>query len=281
MYKYCIPGYYLFHSRLKRKTEIISLVYVYPLFLFLLIYFWGDFDLAKFGLVFIVYFLTWLSFYEIGYLENDVFTIKKEKQPTLRISENAISTVEENYKKILSIRILIGLCSASILFLFNYLDWFSLNILGLFFSILITRLSFWLHNKLRSRWNIITYFFLSCGKYLSIPILFYYHLPNFTFLIAIILLLFPIPRTLEHAAKIKYDLVKFGKLIGNLDKFRIIYYLLIVIISLFLFVVLNFEKKYLIFLLSALWFFIFRFGLFFVIRLGGYKRTNFSSHKWD
>src|SRR5690606_31344654 len=227
MFKYCIPGFYLFHSRLKRKTEIISLVYVYPLFLFLLIYFWGNFDLVKFSLVFIIYFLIWLSFYEIGYLENDVFTIKKEKKPTLRISQDEISTVEKNYKKILLFRILIGFSLAVTLYIFKYFDWINLNLLGLFSCILITRIAFWTHNKLRNRWNILTYFSLSCGKYLSAPILFYYHLDNFIPLIMTVLFLFPIPRTLEHAAKIKYNLKILPKIVGNLDRFRIFYYFII------------------------------------------------------
>lgn len=281
MYKYCIPGYYLFHSRLKRKSEIISLLYVYPLFLFLIIFFWGTFEFMRFGLVFIVYFITWLSFYEIGYLENDVFTIKKEKNPTLRISEKEIFLVENRYKQIISFRIIIGLCSASILYLFTYLDWFNLTIIGLFFCVLFTRITFWLHNILRSQWNILTYFCLSSGKYLSIPILFYFNLSNFNYLVLLILLLFPIPRTLEHAAKTKYGLVRLGKIIGNLDRFRIIYYFGMVIISLFLFILFNEKKYYLISLLAALWFFIFRLGLFLMIKFGGYKRTNFSSHKWD
>lgn len=281
IYKYSIPGYYLFHSRLKRKSEIVSLLYVYPIFLFLIIFFWGDFQVVYFTITFVVAFLAWLSFYEIGYLENDVFTIKKETNPTLRIPDKEIDLIEKHYRTIISLRCLLGICFILILTCFNSVNWLQLNILGFISFIVIARFAFYLHNTIRSRWNILTYFMLSFSKYLSLAILFSPNLENFQFILIVILILFPIPRTIEHAAKIKYGIKFLGKHIGNLDRFRVVYYFLISLILLYFYIRNSHETFILISFLGGIWFFFFRLMTFLLIRLGSHKRTNFSSHKWD
>src|SRR5690606_30095397 len=104
---------------------------------------------------------------------------------------------------------------------------------------------------------------------------------NFQFILIVILILFPIPRTIEHAAKIKYGIKFLGKHIGNLDRFRVVYYFLISLILLYFYIRNSHENFILISFLGGIWFFFFRLMTFLLIRLGSYKRTNFSSHKWD
>ena len=79
MYEFLIPGYYLFYSRIKRKSELLSLLIVYPLFLFVFIGLILNNISWAYIFTFIISLMTWFSFYEIGYLENDAITIKREE----------------------------------------------------------------------------------------------------------------------------------------------------------------------------------------------------------
>ena len=45
--------------------------------------------------------------YELGYIANDAFTVSKEINPTLRLSENEISWVKLHWLKIIGIRLVI------------------------------------------------------------------------------------------------------------------------------------------------------------------------------
>src|SRR5690606_7964943 len=110
-----------------------------------------------------VSFFAWLAVYESGYMENDVFTVDRETNPTLRISRDEMDWVKANFFKILAVRLVLFLLSTYFLWYF-FADYFSLVY---YFSIIgLTRLVFYFHNQGRSRWNILTYFLLSVGKYL-------------------------------------------------------------------------------------------------------------------
>ncbi|MEZ4859229.1 MAG: hypothetical protein R2781_10500 [Flavobacteriaceae bacterium] len=277
--KLLIPGYYLFYSRLKRKSELFSLLYVYPLFLFGIIYISKDFLFLNYFITFILGMIIWISSYEIGYLENDVFTIKKEKNPTLRISEDKIQSIEKNFSKIRFFKIGISVLGIGALYFMDKQGFIECNLLFFLIGMLLSRSSFYAHNTLRSRWNIVTYFFLSTTKYLSITVLFLdFKIAYSTFLT--VALLFPLPRTLEHAAKVKYGLNTYSKWIGNLDTFRLKYYTVAVLIGLLIYYFSNLPNHS-VPLFGALWFFAFRMGIFILLQWGAYKRTNFSSHKWD
>ena len=203
MINFLIPGYYLFYSRLKRKSELVSLLIVYPVFLLIFI----GFQLNNFSWWYLPFFLvslfTWLSFYEVGYLENDAITIKKEKNPTLRIRPNEIEFIQTKFYKIQLLKILLGCFGLFLVFLYNEWDNLGLSILGFLAIIIVARTSFYFHNTLRSRWNILTYFVLSTAKYTSLVILFLWKF-DIQFLLIGLLFIFPIPRTLEHACKVKY-----------------------------------------------------------------------------
>lgn len=277
--KYILPGFYLFHSRIKRKSEILSLLYVYPIFLFLYMFLWGDFTFWNYVVTFLIGLFVWLSFYEIGYFENDVITTKNEVNPTLRISEEENVWIEKNFFKIISGRILMG-CIGTLL-LFTIAKYFNFHVDIPFFiiAVIVARVAFYFHNKVRSRWNIMTYFFLSSSKYLSLPLLFYPNLPHFSLLLFSVLLIFPIPRTLEHAAKIKYNVKPLAKFIANLDLFRIKYYsLLATFFGLLYWLTTNIYSLYI--LSGVCWFLMFRLFIYLLTRLGSYKRTEFKSHRW-
>ena len=162
MFKFILPFNYLYFSRLKKKVELLSLIWIYPLFLFVFLFGFYGLTLWPHSISFLIGFFAWLSIYEIGYLENDALTIRKEANPNIRISQNDIQYIQDNFRSICIGRILIFLFLVSIIAVLGLL---TINQLLLFtVLILASRLFFYLHNQIRSRFNILTYFFLCLAK---------------------------------------------------------------------------------------------------------------------
>ena len=101
------------------------------------------------------------SLYEIGYIDNNTRSIKKESKPTLRHTKEQIEFAQNNYFSIYSIRIFL---SAS-MFILIFDSVFSLSI---FYSVL-TLLTFLLYNNIRQGWlNRINFVLLRFLRYFSI-----------------------------------------------------------------------------------------------------------------
>lgn len=147
-----------------------------------------------------------MSVYEVGYLYNDVITTKKEDKPTLRAS-----SFQEKYYSIL---VLSRLVISFLLFVLFDLDPIFLLVL---FSILLT---YYLHNSFRSRFNIATYFSLVSLRYIG-PL---FVLPFDWKYVVFIVLVFPIPRTIENACSHKFRLRGLQSIVGDFDLFRVYYY---------------------------------------------------------
>jgi len=234
MYKFLVPGYYLFYSRLKSKLEKISWFIIYIIPVYILGLFYTDYSIGIFTLFFIFSVLIFNSIYEIGYIENDIQTIKKEKKPTLRLEKKDYIFFEENYKKVLFLKIFIAFLLLVIVYILSI--YFSLDIyIFRFISMLmIVRLMFYFHNKIRSRINIITFFTLATTKYIM-PLFLILSPNNLVIAWMISFLIFPLLRIMEHARKEKYELRKWITFIGNLDLFRIKYYLFMSILTLLIY----------------------------------------------
>src|SRR5690554_2977996 len=156
--KFCLPGSYLFYSRLLRKSERISWLVVFPFAVLWACILVAPEDWAAILGVFSLSFFAWLAVYESGYMENDVFTIDRETNPTLRISRKEIDWIKMNFYKIIGIRLLFFLGLTYLLWYF-FAAHFSL---AYYFSTIgLTRLTFYFHNRWRSRRNVLTYFLLS------------------------------------------------------------------------------------------------------------------------
>ena len=273
--KFVLPGYYLFYSRLIRKSERISWLVVFPFAVLLANLMAASAEWPWIVSVFLLSFLAWMAVYEVGYLENDVFTIDRETNPTLRISSEDIAWIKSNFYKIVGMRLVLFLTLTSLLWCF-FDGQFSL--IFYFVTIGLTRLAFYFHNRLRSRWNILTYFLLSSGKYLFLAlILFQLEFPP---LLLALVLVFPLPRTLEHACKVKYGLRPLKALIGEFDLFRVKYYG----IGLVAFGILAWrfsEEGWLIPMALFVYFFLFRTFVWLLIKYANYQRTEFEVHQWD
>ncbi len=268
IFKFVLPFNYLYFSRLKKKAEFLSLVWIY--LLFLSVFLFGFYGLALWpnGVSFLLGFFAWLCIYEIGYLENDALTIRNEKHPNIRISQWEIRFIQEHYWRIVILRLIIFLALLGVLVL---LGLFTSSQLKLFLLVVgAGRLFFFLHNRIRSRWNILTYLLLCLSKYWVFPLVYL----GFNFELApywVIFLTFPLLRTLEHAIKPKYRFLTLKNWMGSLDVFRVRYYglwLVVAILHLFFFE----GSKILVY--SLAYFFLFRLGIFFLIGTGIYIRSS-------
>lgn len=96
----------------------------------------------------------------------------------------------------------------------------------------------------------VTYSFLVSERYIA-PVSFILDLKLFIF----ILFSFPIVRTIEHACKKKYNFTWVQQVVGNPDKFRVIYYFFVLAIALCFY---YFSTFGLIYILMIFYFFLFR-----------------------
>ena len=101
MIKFYIPFYYLFYTRLKTKMEIVSWIIIFIIPQFLITYFYLDLRVDIFFQLFLIAQLIFHTLYEVGYIENDISTTKKEKNPTLRLDKKSATYIKNNYQKII------------------------------------------------------------------------------------------------------------------------------------------------------------------------------------
>lgn len=268
MYKFVIPFYYLTYSRLKSHAEKLSLIWIYPLFLMVFLFVFYQIEIIPHLFSFLLAFVAWMSIYEIGYLENDAFTIKREMHPNLRIPQQDIIFIEKNFRKIVLIRLLIFIGLTGILYFLNL--WSIEQILWFVSIVIFARFFFNLHNVIRSRWNIISYFFLCLSKYWVFPII-YLGLENGFQPYWITLFSFPVLRTIEHAVKPKYKIKWLKKTVGSLDSFRVKYYTVVLVLSLLISFGFSFTP---IFIYAIAYFFSFRLGVWVLIGSGKYSRES-------
>jgi len=272
MLKFLIPCYYLFYSRLKSKIEKISwfIIYVIPIYILGLFYISSDYFI--FTTIFILSILIFNSIYEIGYIENDTKTILNEENPTLRLKVKDYDIFKEKYFIIIFLKIFI---SSSLLFLAYILSdifLFKIYITQFLIILFLIRILFYMHNKIRNRANIITFFTLSTTKY-SAPLFLILPLNNLLSVWIISFFLFPLLRTIEHSTKKKYAFIEWIGFVGNHDIFRVKYYS-IMLITVCIINYLYTDTTLLVVLLLFIYFFIFRVSSYFLVKNKLYQRYN-------
>lgn len=221
MMKYIIPFYYTFYTRIKGKSKRIAYLFTFilPMILFAFTTLKeSNGELINGFIAFVIALLGTMSVYEIGYIRNDVFTTKKEINPTLRLSKDECAFVEKNIKNILIFKYLIAIISVVIVFLFG------LQGVAYLVGLILIEIFYYAHNSVRSRWSILTFFVLSTLRY-CVPLLIFKE--NILIVLSVFILVISIPRTLEKAGEKKYK-IKFMITIFDVlskDLFRAIYYL--------------------------------------------------------
>jgi len=222
-----IPFTYFIRTRIASFLKFISWIIIYCIPTFFILY---NFSLLKIGetlLIYIIQACIIYTFYEIGYIQNDCETIKKEKNPTLRLSLDEINFYNDYKMAIYSSRLVSG---ALLLLILNHFTrdrtgftLFTCTSVGIL-------LIYQIYNKIRSRFNLVLHFILVVIRFLSYPLIF---LPSLTWpgLSSFCLLLFfPIINIIERASHKKFKIKFFQGVIqdaSKLNTFRVEYYLMI------------------------------------------------------
>jgi hypothetical protein len=117
----------------------------------------------------LLYFILIFTFYEIGYIENDTETVKKEKDPTLRLSAASLEYYEKHKTVIYLSHILTGcILAAGICFAHG----FGNSLIALFLAGLLLLL-FYFYNRIRNTANLYMQIFLVSIKYSACQFLFF------------------------------------------------------------------------------------------------------------
>ena len=273
MYKFYLPFYYLFYSRLKTKIDQISwfIIFIIPPF-FISIYF-SNLNLVFFSILFFIIELIFNTLYEVGYLENDISTTKNEKEPTMRLDKDSFNFVSLHYRAIVVSKYIITFFGIVFLYIMNQKYSLDLNINGFVLLLIINRIFFYWHNSVRNRWNLLTFAVLAITKYTFPMVLF---VDENLLLVSILSLgLFPIIRIIEHSTHKRYGFKNYAMLVGNHDRFRVIYYILYLLFIAVLYMSGSVEKTVLYpFILLGLYFFLYRLASWLFVTKGLYKRDN-------
>ncbi|WP_055069309.1 hypothetical protein [Clostridium massiliamazoniense] len=227
MNKFIIPFYYTFYTRIKGKSKRIAYIFTFilPIYIYI-IAFNRSFTLVDF-IASILGFIGLMSVYEVGYINNDVITIQYEKNPTLRLKEDEILYARERIGKIRFIKYIISLIVIGILGALNC------NYIYYTVGLILIYIVYLAHNKVRDKKSIITFFFLSILRYITVPLMFSYSLNmkvdkglNLYISIVLFILIIALPRTIEKAAEKKYNISSLEIIKKKTTEFRVIYYIL-------------------------------------------------------
>lgn len=238
---FSITFLYFFRTRLKTKIKFLSWCLIYTIPLLFISYSYAD----MYGIFIALLNITLIyTAYEIGYIFNDTYTIKKEVNPTLRLSLEERKYCEDKIFLILLTRTTTGVSILFILYLLNFNYIYSLAVVSL------VLLTYFFYNSIRNIGNLPLHFILVNLRYTAIVVPF---LDSFID-IFVVILLFPIINLIERSSEPRFKLLKLKNfLIANKSSGRYIYYL---VLTVFLYMMFGIEYKL---LWVSFYYFSFRF----------------------
>ena len=194
-------------------------------------------------------------FYEIVYIQNDCETIKKEENPTLRLSEDELKIYERNKWNIYMTRGVLG-----ILFSMYYIQQGipSCILLPVLWGIIPL---YFLYNSMRNRLNQYLVLFLMIYRY-GVPFFLYTHFSWNCYLLLLIIISYPIPTFIQICAKEKRGRCEKWALffVGSYNKrelFRLKFYLFLIVgVGVLAFL----NQVHLYYVILPIYFFLFRIG---------------------
>lgn len=267
---YYIPILYMYVTRLKTVPKFLSWIFIY---FFPIIYIlfnqntdWS-FSIDKLFIA-LLSIISVYNFYEVGYIQNDAETIKKEQKPTQRLTAEQLCYYENNKYIIYSSRLLLGIL---FILLFYYIGIEIYGCIYFLISILFILLVYQIYNHVRSDWNILLYFLLSTLKYIS-PLSLFPEYTTWSSIIALIMV-FPLEMTTEFKATKSTDVktnIFFRKYIIKYDKnritgYRVIAYAILSLIALALLHINFFTKEHTYIILCM---FTYRLLIWFFVKIG-------------
>ena len=223
-----IPFCYFLKTRISSKSKFLSWILIYFVPVFTVYYFlYSGSQIHHLIFSFLLGVTIIYNNYEIGYIQNDCETIKKEVNPTVRLNSEEIESYEKNKFKIYRIRLFVFFVLLIILWFFQ------LSTIGYFLfstSAILILLIYSIYNAIRSRLNLVLHFILVAIRYFGILLLLHPNFSSSIFFVIQLLLLFPIPNLLERSGSKRFNFKLFQKAVSseyNLSIFRALYYLII------------------------------------------------------
>ena len=272
MFKFYFPFYYLIHTRLKTNIDLLSWQIIFIIPQFTITYFYLNIRSDIFILIFFITQLAFHSVYEIGYIENDNLTTKNEKKPTLRLNREGSGFIKKNYSKVIYVKYLTVLLLVGLLYWINTFAAYRLNIFSFISLLVLNRIFFFLHNNIRSRLNILTFFVLSITKFIF-PLVLFIEFEILLYPMLLSVIIFPLLRSIEISTLKRHNFKSLSKIIGDIDRFRILFYLIasLLFIALWLFSFLGI-KDFSVSIFILVYFLLFRISTYFLIKEGIYRR---------
>ncbi|WP_323932096.1 hypothetical protein [Aeromonas hydrophila] len=247
-----IPLMYTFHTRLLGLKSKVAWIFTYiiPTFIAYMYIYGAEInsvlaEMISFGVsVTCIY-----GAYELGYIYNDAELIKREINPTLRLSNNETEFYEKHKLYIYTLRLMV---------LFGLLYVLYVVAINTFLSTALSCLAiivlYVIYNSARSMINIPLYSCLVFFRYFGAVFLFCSI--SHIFLLWVI---YPFVSTIEFAAKDKYKISMLSGLVKN-DRYRVLIYFILVAL-LFTFYV-AYGELVLLPLILALYFLLYRTLIF-------------------
>ena len=263
-----IPILYTYSTRLQTPMKALSLIIIYVIPVLSLVIIANNAINISLLITALLAITALYNIYELGYIQNDAETIKKEKKPNLRLSPEQLNFYEKNKKHIYVTRFIIEILLLVSLYMLSS----SKGIICFSCSLLAMMIVFRLYNTFRSHVNMLLYFILVTFRYCSPLALFP---DNFHWtLVLIAIFTFPLVKTIEFkSAKGPENTTNiwFRKYILHFDKnrltaYRVIAYLIITIIAVFLFYTHIFKSW--TYLIPIVWMLLYRTSILVSIKLG-------------
>lgn len=224
---YYLPLYYGIKTRAKgifHKMSFMTNILLPNLFLSIF-YSNQEYNSIQQFLIGIMAFIAMYSVYEVGYLQNDTFTIRLEEKPTIRLDAIENKYIQENVLKIIAVKIITALFIPFLAC--RYFNTSIINSFLLCISLLGLFLAYSIFNSYRNINCLYSIFFILIFKYCSSPLL-SIEIENVLPMLAVGILCIPVERTIIFAAIGKYT-DKFKHAI-DIDTFRVEYFFIITLV---------------------------------------------------
>lgn len=190
-----IPLAFAIQTRFLRRSKLGAIVwateYLIPVLLSMLLISWPTYNFVSA----IIAILAVYNLYEIGYIQNDCETIKKENKPTKRLSDKQLNYYESHKTFIYGLRMLWGIIF-SIYFILTGIPWIWIIVTWMVIPYYL------LYNYLRGRICLYLIMPLTSYRY-CYPLILYGIIGNISMACLMILVLFvayPLPTFIEQCA---------------------------------------------------------------------------------
>lgn len=224
-----IPYWYFLKTRLNGFYPKVSWFFVYFVPSGFLYFQFADIKAMSDWAILIVSILLLNYIYENGYIENDIKTIRKEKKPTLRLSVESIRIIDHNLRTIFIARVIITFFLLALYFVLAAHSSSLLRPADLVLLLILLQLLYLWYNRVRNITNLFLVIPLSLIRFFGMVIPFVPIAYVAVFLI-ISSFLYPVSKFLEFTKRERFNLLWGQRMIGNVDKFRVTYYLLLALL---------------------------------------------------